>query len=212
MSTALYDIAITDKFSKWTNSTDVTLTGPDETRRLFEVIADKNNDKPLKFPLVCIRRLPGYTIDLTGKKPLTFDGLRKESSIIKSKLINAIPITINYQLDVYTRYFQEADDYMRNFIFNIINYPKLEVNIQYNNIDIQHVANILPGREVIDNSNSTQERLFPGQFTRLSFSFSLDDAYLWDIRIKDNKSIDQDSGNIHIIDKATNEVIVESYM
>ena len=211
MSTALYDIALTEKFRRWTAGTDVTITSPDETRRLFEVIADKNNDQQLKFPLVCLRRLPGYRLNLTGKKPLSFDGIKKESSILRGKVINAIPITINYQLDVYTRYFNEADDYMRNFIFNIINYPKLEVEIKYNDADIRHVANILPGQDVLDNSGSTQERLSPGQFTRLSFAFSLDDAYLWDIRVKDNKFIDPD-GQLHVIDKATDEVIIESYM
>ena len=75
---------------------------------------------------------------------------------------------------------------------------------------MEHVANILPGQTISDTSAGTSERLVPGQFTRLSYQFTVDDAYLWDIRIKDNKHID--TGELLIIDKATNEVIVETYL
>lgn len=210
MSSYIYDTVLLNKLKRWTQSADVTLVGPDENRRLFEILSDKNNDNNIKFPLISLKRDFGYTINITGKKPLTFSSLKKEATLEKSKLINAIPITLNYQLDIYTRYYREADEYMRNFIFNIINYPKLIIEIKYQDSDIEHVANILPGQSVVDNSGSTSERLSPGQFTRLSYQFSVDDAYLWDIKIKDNKTID--SGELLIIDKATNEVIVESYL
>lgn len=160
--------------------------------------------------MACLRRDFGYTLNLTGKKPLSFSGMVKETSYDKSMLINAIPITVTYQLDVYARYFREADEYMRNFVFNIINYPKIDIEIKYHDVDMEHVANILPGQTISDTSAGTSERLFPGQFTRLSYQFTVDDAYLWDIRIKDNKHID--TGELLIIDKATNEVIVETYL
>ena len=48
MSTYFYDDAIVKKLQLWTRNTEVTITGPDETRRLFEVIADKTNDSPIK--------------------------------------------------------------------------------------------------------------------------------------------------------------------
>ena len=210
MSTFIYDKALLNKFKRWTEGTEVTLVGPEESRRLFSVISDKTNDSNIKFPLVSLKRLLGYDLNLYGKKPLSFDGLTKKSTIEKSMLINAIPITINYQLDVYTRYHQEADEYMRNFIFNIINYPKLEILIKYHDSNIDHVANILPSQSVVDNSSNTSERLFPGQFTRLSYQFSIDDAYLWDIKIKSNQEIA--IGELLIIDKATGEIIVESYL
>ena len=206
MSTYMYDIMLNNKFQRWTKGTDVTYTGPDETRRFFEIMADKSDDKSLKFPMICLRRDLGYTIGLYGKRPTSFDGFRRDITSLNAKNVNIIPITINYQVDVYTRYYQEADDYMRNIIFNIINYPKLEVEVKYRNIDFQHVANILPGQQVVDNSNIS-ERLIPGQFTRLSYSFSIDDAYLWDVRIKDSLKIDL--CDLHIIDKATGEDIIE---
>ena len=210
MSTYIYDEALLYKFKRWTNNTDVTLVGPDESRRLFQTIDDKTNDSNIKFPLVSLRRPLGYTADIAGKRPLTFDGMTKESNINSSMKINAIPITLNYQLDVYARYYKEADEYMRNFLFNIINYPKLEIMIKYYDVNIEHVANILPTNNIIDNSSNTAERLFPGQFVRLSYQFSLPDAYLWDIKVKDNKHITM--GELLIIDKATNEIIVESYL
>lgn len=210
MSSYIYDEVLINKLKRWTEGTNVTITGPDETRRFFEVLSDKTNDNNIKLPLVCLRRDFGYTIDTVGKKPLSFDGLLKESTDDKSMSINAIPITITYQLDIYTRYYKEADEYMRNFIFNIINYPKVIMEIKYQGVDMEHVANILPGQSVVDTSSSTPERLFPGQFTRLSYQFKLDDAYLWDIKIGNNKQIS--TGDLLIIDKATGDTIVESYL
>ena len=210
MSSYIYDEALLNKFKRWTEGTDITIVGPDESRRLFQTMSDKTNDSNIKFPLVSLKRLLGYSIGSYGKTPLSFDALHKEANIEKSKLINALPIVLDYQLDIYTRYYKEADEYMRNFLFNIYNYPKLNILIKYYDSNIEHVANILPGQSVVDNSSSTSERLSPGQFTRLSYQFSIDDAYLWDIRIKDNKEIS--TGDIHIIDKSTGETIVESYL
>ena len=150
MSSYIYDDALINKFKRWTEGTEVNLVGPDESRRLFQVLSDKSNDSNIKFPLVSLKRSLGYDIDLYGKKPITFDGAKLEANSKKVKSIVYIPITLNYQLDIYTRYYQEADEYMRNFIFNIINYPKLEITIKYFNSNIDHVANILPTQSVID--------------------------------------------------------------
>ena len=51
MAIRYYDEALVNKLKNWTSNTDVTITGPDETRRMFEVIADKTKDKPIKLPL-----------------------------------------------------------------------------------------------------------------------------------------------------------------
>ncbi|MBO5711334.1 MAG: hypothetical protein J6R47_00710, partial [Acholeplasmatales bacterium] len=101
---------------------------------------------------------------------------------------NAIPIGIAYQLDIYTRYLEEADEYARNFIFNIINYPKLTIELPYESQGIKHDANIRITSDIDDNSD-IPERLIPGQFTRLTLGINIDDAYLFDVRVKDNLSI-----------------------
>ena len=53
---------------------------------------------------------------------------------------------------------------------------------------LSHDANIRVTSDVEDNSD-IPERLIPGQFTRLTLGISIDDAYLFDVRIKDNLSI-----------------------
>ena len=75
MSVGLYDKAIVDKISKWVNDPNMTITGPDETRRLFQYKADISEDKAIQLPLIAIRRGRSLEIVRTGKKPTTFDSL-----------------------------------------------------------------------------------------------------------------------------------------
>ena len=65
MSTSLYDKALVDKLKRWTEGTKVTVVAPDETRILWETIADKKNDKPIQLPLLCLRKSTSYTEDAT---------------------------------------------------------------------------------------------------------------------------------------------------
>ena len=62
MSMKLYDNAFTEKIKKWTNDPNLTITSPDETRRVFQYRADIQNDKPIQLPLIAISR--GKTIDV----------------------------------------------------------------------------------------------------------------------------------------------------
>lgn len=189
MSAHFYDTALVNKFKKWIENTQVSLLGPEETRRLFEIVADKTDDSAIKLPLICIRRIGGYTILAKNKKPLTYDGKMLQSTIERSISLNAIPIDLRYQVDVFTRYYKEADEYMRNIIFNLINFPMLQVEIPYEGIDIEHDSSIRIVTEVEDNS-AINERLSLGQFTRLSVGVSIDDAYLFDARVRDNYLIE----------------------
>lgn len=186
MSTKLYDDALLQKIQKWTQNTSITVLGPDETRRLFEVIADRNNDKPIQLPLLSLTRTKGYSIlDFgIGKQPMSFDGLTLDANYDQASQLNSIPISISYQLDIYTRYYSEADEYTRNLVFNFINFPTLTITIPYNNQNYKHVANISLNSEVQDNSD-IPERLISGQFSRMTINFSIDDARLWDVRYRD---------------------------
>ena len=190
MAVKLYDDALLNKIKYWCQDSQLNIFGVDDTRRLFEVISDNQNDKPIKLPIVCIRRNGGYTVQLKGKNPLSYNSLKLEANNEKSKLLNCIPIGIEYELDIYTRYYEEADEYARNFIFNIINYPKLTILVPYNNQNYPHDSNIRLAGEIEDNSN-IPERLISGQFTRLTIGLTIDDAYLWDVRIKDNWHISE---------------------
>ena len=189
MSAHFYDTALVNKFKKWIENTQVSLLGPEDTRRLFEIVADKSNDSAIQLPLISLRRIGGYTILSKNKKPLTYDGKMLQSTIERSISLNAIPIDLRYQVDVFTRYYKEADEYMRNIIFNLINFPMLQIEIPYEGIDIQHDSSIRIVSDVADNS-AINERLSLGQFTRLSLGISIDDAYLFDARVRDNYLID----------------------
>lgn len=188
MAVRFYDEALVAKLKKWTQDTDVTLLGVNETKRRFEVLADKNNDQPIKLPLITLSRNGGYTILSKNKKPLSYDGNTFVRSNEKSALLNGIPISIQYQIDIYTRYLDEADEYARNIVFNIVNYPKLNIEIPYEDLGLTHDANIMLSSDVDDNSD-IPERLIPGQFTRLTIGIVIDDAYLFDVHIKKNLSI-----------------------
>lgn len=191
MSVYLYDEAFVEKLRNWTQATQVNVYSPDDTRRLFEVMADQSDDSPIQLPILCLRRKSGLNVINTGKRPLTFDGIVIEGDEDKSAQLNAIPIDVSYQLDIYTRYFKEADEFLRNLTFNIINYPKLTVNISYGGFNFEHNGFIRMSSEIEDNSN-IPERLINGQFTRLTFNINIDDAYLWNIKVRDKLKIVSD--------------------
>lgn len=190
MSLKLYDEALVAKIKKWINNSDsITLTSPDETRRLFELKADKSGDKPITLPLIAITRGKTVTVQNTSKKPTTFDSATLFANENKVVSLSNIPIGLNYQIDIYTRYFAEADEYMRNFVFNIINYPTLNIEILYNNINYTHTSNIRLLSEIEDNSD-IPERLIAGQFTRFTISITVDDAYLWSVPVRDTLTLE----------------------
>ena len=112
MSIGLYDNALLDKLRNWTNNTNVSIVSPEESRRLFEMIADTNDDKPIQLPIISLKRPRGFEILNPVKTPLTFNGIALAKQEAGAVTLNAVPIRINYQIDVYNRYVSEADEYM----------------------------------------------------------------------------------------------------
>ena len=188
MAVRFYDDALLKKLQKWTADTQIMLTGVNETHRMFETIADTKNDRPFQLPLITLSRNGGYTILSKYKQPLSYMGGKIYQSPERGVRLNAIPIDVTYQIDIYTRNLAEADEYARNIVFNIINYPKLTIEIPYEDTGMLHDANIRLISEVEDNSD-IPERLISGQFTRFTIGIGIDDAYLFDVRIRDNLSI-----------------------
>jgi hypothetical protein len=192
MSVYLYDEALVSKIKYWTEKTQLHVFGVDEIRDLFQVIADENKDKPITLPILTITRPKGYKIINSNKQPTTYNGIRVIQGPETASMLAKIPIDIQYQFDIYTRFQKEADMYMRNLVFNIINYPTLSINIPYRDINFKHNANIRITSDVMDTSNNSV-KLFNGQFTRLSVTVNIDDAYLWDLRVANNLSIEDDN-------------------
>lgn len=184
MSAYLYDKALVEKFKKWTSKSKTQVFGPSETRRLFEIMADDSDDSKIKLPFIAISRDMGYEIINAGttRRPLSYDGvdLSHNYDTKSTKILNAIPISLNYQIDVYARRVEQADILMRNLVFNIVNYPAMTVDIP--DAGIEHTARInFSSSNIVDNSNMS-ERFIEGNLTVLSASIAIDDAYLWDVR------------------------------
>ena len=192
MAIYLYDEAVTNKIKKWVKDPHLTITSPDETRRLFEYRADINGDRPIQLPLVALRRDPNIQLRNVNKHSPTFDGVVVQATTKKVETLNVVPITITYQLDIYCRYTREADEYARNFIFNLINYRKVTVEIPYNDSHIEHDSNITIVGDLVDNSD-IPERLLPGEFTRYIITFMFDDAYLFSVPIRDAITIETET-------------------
>ena len=218
MAVRLYDEALCNKLQKWIRDEKLTVLKPNETTRLFRQLADQKLDKPLTLPLIAISRDPDIKIFQTNKKPLSFDGMMLKSVVKgttndvgdietitegKSVQLDAIPIEIDYHIDIYTRHFAEADDYMRNFVFQIINHPKLLIEIPYNSKEsgleykLLHVANIRLTDTVTDNSD-IKEKLYFDEFTRWTLNITIDDAYLFSVPIKDNAVITVDDDDLFV--------------
>ena len=189
MSVAIYDKALLTKFKRWIKDKDLTILGVDQTSRLFRYRADTNNDKPIQLPLISLSRNPTVSIVSTSKRPLSYDSSTREYTEDKTNKLNAIPIKISYQLDIYCRYVEEVEEYVRNFVFNIINYPKLDIEIPYKNSKIISNSYLSIDSDIHDNSDIS-ERLIEDQFARRTITFSLNDAYLYDYKTLDNWKID----------------------
>ena len=195
MGVRFYDDSITEKIKSWVKDPNMSILKPSETSRLFQMKADESLDKPLTLPLIAISRDNDFEIISTAKKALTYDGAHLDATYEKSELLNGIPIRLSYQIDIYCKYFAEADEYVRNFIFNIINYPNIHMFRPYNKSNIMHDSTMLRESTVSDNSD-IPERLISGQFTRMTIRITIDDAYLFSVPFMSNWSIEYPAGII----------------
>lgn len=198
MAIRYYDAALFNKVKNWVKDPNMNLMSPQDSTRLFQIVAEKNDDKPLSLPLIALSRDPNMEVLSTRKKPMTYDGAHLRMDKDHSMLLNAVPIQLGYQLDIYTRYFGEADEYTRNFIFNFINYPKLHIEVPYNNANIVHDCTVRLESTVSDSSD-IPERLISGQFTRMTIRLIIDDAYLFSVPFMDNWNI-EDLNQIKVVE------------
>jgi len=193
MGVRFYDEALAKKIENWIKDKSVKVLKPEETTRLFKMKADEAKDKPIKLPLIALSRKTRMSILNTNKRPMSYDGMKikaydKDGKFVPMKSmqkLNAIPMSLDYQLDIYTSEMAEADEYMRNFIFNFVNYPNVIIEIPYNDCKLLHESTVYCHEEAEDNSDIPQ-RLVPGQFTRYTLNLTIDNAYLFSAPIKEN--------------------------
>lgn len=189
MALNYYDDAIVYKLKKWiSDDSNLRILRPDETKRLFEVIADDKDDKQFKLPFIALSRQNDIELLENIKQSRSFDGLKIFGDVTQTAQMNVLPVKLQYQLDIYTKKYDEGDEYLRNFLFKLINNPTILIEIPYNGADIHHIANIRVLNQISDTS-SIQERIFSGQFTRWTIQFELQDAFLFSIPYKKNWKI-----------------------
>ena len=189
MGIKLYDDALVAKINYWIPSPGIQVLSPEEVTRMLEIKADQKKDAPLALPFVALSRDRDIRILNRQKQLKTFSGVRIGTTEDEKVLqLNAIPIEINYQLDIYTKTMQQADEFVRNFVFNFINNPNLKVTIPYNDVNYEHYSTIWLEDTITDNSD-IKERLFPGQFIRFSLKLVVDDAYLFSVPIKEASEV-----------------------
>lgn len=199
MAVSYYDNAILNRIKSWIKDPNITVMKPEETSRLFQTRADQNNDKPISLPLIALSRAPEIRLLNINRQPKSYDGFRvkaldkKTGEEVKLKSnfkLRAIPISLEYQIDIYTANLIDADEYAREFVFKLVNSPTIEIEIPYNNVKLIHKSTIHLEDTVEDNSDIPQ-RLFPTQFTRFTIKFVVDDAYYFSVVDKENMKISE---------------------
>lgn len=188
MAISYYDDAVTAKIKGWlADNSNLRVLNPDETNRVIELAAEESGDQPLKLPLLTISRNKELEIANTIKQSKSFDGLiiQEDKTNAATVHMNVIPVKTLYQLDIYTKKQLEADEYVRQFLFKLINNPQIIVEIPYNNYIIKHTANLRVLNSVSDTSD-IPTHIFSGQFYRWTIQLELQDGFLFSIPYKKN--------------------------
>ena len=151
-------------------------------------MADDSNDRHVKLPLITLSRNKDIELLLNVKNPRSYDGLKLKQTEDTTVQLNVIPIKLVYQLDIYTKTNQEANEYLRQYLFKLINNPLIKLIVPYNGQNVPQTANIRVLSTVSETSDIPQH-LFQGQFTRWTIQLELQDAFLYDIPYRKNWKI-----------------------
>lgn len=183
MAINYYDEAITQKIKSWlADSSKLRVLSPDESSRLIQLNAEESEDKALKLPLLAISRNKDIEIESAIKQNRSFDGLVIKDDKQTGEVVhmNVIPIKTTYQLDIYTKKRIEADEYVRQYLFKLINNPQIIIDIPYNGYLVRHTANLRVLSTVSDTSDISTH-IFAGQFYKWTIQLELQDGFLFSI-------------------------------
>jgi hypothetical protein len=191
MAISYYDEAVTQKLRGWlADSSKLRVLSPDENTRLVQMAAEDSGDKPLKLPIIAVSRNKDIELLSAIKQNKSFDGLvlQRNGSTRETVHMNVIPIKTTYQIDIYTKTRAEADEYVRQYLFKLINNPQIIIDIAYNNYVIRHTAN-LRVLDTISDTSDISAHLFPGQFYKWTIQLELHDGFLFSMPVKMGWSI-----------------------
>lgn len=192
MAINYYDEAITQKIKGWlADSSKLRVLSPDDSNRLIQLKAEDSGDQPPQLPFIAISRNKDIEIDSTIKQNKSFDGLiiGKDAVGKTSVHLNVIPIKTTYQIDFYTKKRIEVDEYVRQYLFKLINNPQIIIEIPYNSANrdyiIKHTANLRVLSTISDTSDISTH-IFQGQFYKWTIQLELQDGFLFSIPQKKN--------------------------
>ena len=189
MAFEYYDDALAGKLMKWTpTNLQLRVLKPNDTKRLMELKADDSRDKQLRLPFIALSRNNEIELLLNVKNPRSFDGLTLNKTEEKTLQMNVIPVKLQYQLDIFAKTQVEAEQYVREYLFKLINNPVIKIVIPYNGQEVPQIANIKVLSNVADTSDIPQ-RLFVGQFTRWTIQLEILDAFLYNLPYRQNWKI-----------------------
>lgn len=183
MAISYYDEAVTQKIKNWlADNSKLRVLSPDESNRLIQLAAEESEDKPLKLPIIALSRNRDIELESAIKQNKSFDGLiiSKDEATATTVHLNVIPIKTTYQLDIYTKKRIEADEYVRQYLFKLINNPQIIIEIPYNNYIVRHTANLRVLNTISDTSD-IPTHVFAGQFYKWTIQLELQDGFLFSI-------------------------------
>lgn len=162
------------------------------SENVFNIIGDIENDT-IQFPIISLIRT-GW--QFTGAEPEFLNnsgGLvgymeGEKGERIKQVRLQAFPIQINYQLDIWTQNRYDNDVIAREFCWFYKQNPQLRVFIPHG-LNITEPFNLFIEPDVVDNSDIAEHNS-RGRYYRQTLGLYVDDAYLWKSSVTNVPGID----------------------
>lgn len=175
MSVNLYDNAIVDKLKEITKDSRIFINTSDN---IFSIIGKEENDN-IEFPLISVSRTGMSIISDRVSYPLMKAGSLAKVNENKEYFtrLQAIPIRINYMIDVWTTTRLDNDNIVRELIFYFFTHPTLQIEIPYT-VNVKHNFNLFINSDIEDNSDISEHKS-RGIYYRQTLSLYTDDAYIW---------------------------------
>lgn len=178
MSVYFYDKAITDRMRQIIRDDRVDIITPEKA---FSKSLHKDDD--IQMPAVSLYR-PSYSLSVLNRSmPGYRQGIYTNDTEGKLYSTQYLPITINYQCDVYTRTRIQNDELVRELLWYFTLYPQLKMTIDYQNYKQSFTFNVFLGDQLTDNSdiNEFENR---GQYYRTTFEMVVDEAQLFKVNVE----------------------------
>lgn len=180
MSAYLYDEAVVADLRRIIGDNRISIMS---TQRAFDIIPRIDEDK-FTLPIITLTRT-GWTIRTdhhshSAKYEGGLAGIEYDPNKycdINIKRVQFVDMTINYSLDVWTRYRQENDEIIRELYWYYLTSPTLDITVPYD-LDFDHHFNLFVEPDIEDNSDIA-EHMNKGEYFRQTINLYTDDAKLW---------------------------------